>query len=305
MATAPSSSANLGPGFDALAVALSCHVTVMVGPSGKLIVRSLGEGSGFALDRTHLAAQVVQSVLGHDRFEVVVESSIPVARGLGSSAALAVAAAAAAGADDPLAVGTAVDGHPENAAASVVGGLVSAAVVHGRPVAARHPLDPALRFVVVVPERTLSTERARAALPPSLDLAAATFNLGRMGLLLAGLADSSLLSAAAFEDRLHQPYRSSLFPEAEAIMDALRQGGAVGACWSGAGPSLLAVCGVDQAPQVQHVAEEALAACSVPGAAVLLDADHRGLVVRSFADRPDTVYGAVERQDRRQARQTS
>ena len=295
VATAPSSSANLGPGFDSLAIALSCHVTVMVGPAESLTVRSFGEGSGFALDATHLAARIVTSVLGHDRFEVVVNSAIPVARGLGSSAALAVAAAGAAGADDPLAVGTDVDGHPENAAASVFGGLVSAAMVEDRPAVASHSLDPGLGFVVVVPEATLSTEKAREVLPQVLSYGDATFNLGRMGLLLAGLADRRQLRAAAFEDRLHQPHRSRLFPEADSIMAALRRAGAIGACWSGAGTSLLAVCDAERAPELRQLAEAELEARSLAGTAVVLDADHRGLVVETFEHRPGTVVPAALR----------
>ncbi len=99
-------------------------------------MHSEGEGSGLFDDASHLAARVGAEVLGHDRFNVTVRSQIPVARGLGSSAALAAAAAAAAGAEDPFAIAAAYDGHPENAAASVFGGLAAATVVDGRPVSA-------------------------------------------------------------------------------------------------------------------------------------------------------------------------
>ena len=126
-----------GPGFDTLAVALECYVSVEVEEAPSLRVRTEGEGAGLFDDASHLAARVVAEVWGHDRFAVTVRSQIPVARGLGSSAALAAAAAAAAGADDPFAVAAAYDGHPENAAASVFGGLVAATMVEGRPVSAR------------------------------------------------------------------------------------------------------------------------------------------------------------------------
>ena len=125
-ARAPASSANLGPGFDTLAVALECYVSVEVEPAPALRVHSEGEGAGLFDDASHLAARVVAEVLGHQRFSVSVRSQVPLARGLGSSAALAVAAAAAAGAEEPFAVAAAHDGHPENAAASVFGGLVAA-----------------------------------------------------------------------------------------------------------------------------------------------------------------------------------
>ena len=217
-ARAPASSANLGPGFDTLAVALDRYVSVEVEPAPSLRVHSEGEGSGLFDDASHLAARVVAEVLGHDRFAVTVRSQIPVARGLGSSAALAAAAAAAAGAEDPFAVAAAYDGHPENAAASVFGGLVAATMVEGRPVQAPLPLHDDLAFVAIVPDRNLATPEARHVLPETLTRADAVFNLGRMGLLLAGLADPGHLIPEATADRIHQPARTSLFPEAPRLL---------------------------------------------------------------------------------------
>ena len=120
-ARAPASSANLGPGFDVLAVALSAYVEVSVEPAPRLEVRATGYGADLPADATHLAARVAAHVTGHDRLAVEVVSDIPVGRGLGSSAALAVAAAAAAGAAEPFLYGVEIDGHPENAAASAFG----------------------------------------------------------------------------------------------------------------------------------------------------------------------------------------
>jgi homoserine kinase len=128
-ARAPASAANLGPGFDVVALALDLYVEVEIEPARRLLVRAEGEGADIAADATHLAARVAIDVAGHDRLAITVRSEIPVARGLGSSAALAAAAAAAAGSKDPLGVAARVDGHPENAAASVVGGLVAATLV--------------------------------------------------------------------------------------------------------------------------------------------------------------------------------
>ncbi|MDQ6947741.1 MAG: homoserine kinase, partial [Actinomycetota bacterium] len=213
-ARAPASSANLGPGFDALAIALALHVTVEVTKADELTVTAEGQGSDLPADAEHLAARVATAVAGHDRLAIRVHSDIPVGRGLGSSAALAVAAAVAAGAGDALERGSAADGHPENAAASTLGGLVTAATIGGRPVVRRLPLDPALRFVAVVPERELRTAEARAALAPTVTRADAVFNVGRLGLLIAGLADHRQLVAEAFEDRLHQAARTRLYPEA-------------------------------------------------------------------------------------------
>jgi homoserine kinase len=285
-ARAPASSANLGPGFDTLAVALDRYVSVEVEDAPSLRVHTAGEGSGLFDDASHLAARVVKGVLGHDRFAVSVRSQIPVARGLGSSAALAAAAAAAAGSEDPFSVATAYDGHPENAAASVYGGLVAATLVDGRPEHAALALSEELAFVVVIPERDLATPEARDVLPGSLTRADAVFNLGRMGLLVAGLADPAALVPAATDDRLHQPARTTLFPEAPALLDALVDAGAHAASWSGAGPTLIGIVGAGRVASVLAGAEAALVAAGVPGRALELHADRQGIVYGDEADVP-------------------
>jgi homoserine kinase len=277
-ARAPASSANLGPGFDTLAVALDRYVSVEVEPADILEVRSEGEGAGLFDDASHLAARVAADVLGHDRVSVTVRSQIPLARGLGSSAALAAAAAAAAGADDPFAVAATYDGHPENAAASAFGGLVAATSVDSQPVYARLPLSDELVFVALVPERDLATPEARGVLPETLSRADAVFNLGRMGLLLAGLGDPSVLVPAATGDRIHQPARTVLFPEAPALLRALVSSGARAASWSGAGPTLLGIATADVADAVRAGGKAALDAQGVPGRVMVLQADRRGIV---------------------------
>jgi homoserine kinase len=278
-ARVPASSANLGPGFDVLALALDLYVEVEVEPAARLTVRASGEGSDLAADATHLAASVAIDVAGHDHLAITVRSDIPVARGLGSSAALAVAAAAAAGAGDPLAVAARVDGHPENAAASMVGGLVAATTVKGAVRAVRMPLDIGLVFVALIPERSLATSRARQALPQQVSRADATFNLGRLSLLLAGLADRSLLIREATEDRLHQDYRSPMFPEAPQLLTRLVAEGALASCWSGAGPTLLGLCDGENGEKVRAGAQAAMAEIGVPGRAVVLRPDLEGLVI--------------------------
>jgi homoserine kinase len=249
-------------------------------------VHSEGEGSGLFDDASHLAERVAAEVLGHDRFSVTVRSQVPVARGLGSSAALAAAAAAAAGAEDPYAIATAYDGHPENAAASVFGGLVVATMVGGRPVHAALPLSDQLAFVVIIPERNLATPETRGVLPETLTLGDTVFNLGRMGLLLAGLADPASLVADATDDRIHQPARTALFPEAPALLRALVDAGALAASWSGAGPTLIGMVHRGSAATVCAGALAALEASGVPGRALALQADRRGIVYGDEAEVP-------------------
>jgi homoserine kinase len=283
-ARAPASSANLGPGFDALAVALDCYVSVEIEEAPALLVRTEGEGAGLFDDASHLAARVAAGVLGHDHFAVTVRSQIPVARGLGSSAALAAAAAAAAGAEDPFAVAASYDGHPENAAASVFGGLVAASTVGALPVHAPLALSDVLAFVVVIPERDLATPAARGVLPEKVPMTDVVFNLGHMGLLVAGLADPDVLVPEAMEDRIHQPARTTLFPEAPELLRALVDAGALAASWSGAGPTLIGVVRAGTAAAVRAGAEDALAAARLAGRVLVLQADRRGLVYGDEAE---------------------
>ena len=221
---------------------------------------------------------------------MTVRSQIPVARGLGSSAALAAAAAAAAGADDPFAVAAAYDGHPENAAASVFGGLVAATTVEGRAVQSALPLSEELAFVVIIPDRDLATPEARGVLPETLSRADAVFNLGRMGLLVAGLADPAALVPAATGDRIHQPARTALFPESAALLAALVDAGALAASWSGAGPSLIGIVRASSLTTVRAAAEVAFGRSGVPGRVVGLRADRKGLV---FGDEAEVTLVAA------------
>ena len=280
-ARVPASSANLGPGFDALAVALTLYVEVTVEEADSFSITSEGCGAGLYDDERHLGARVAAAVLGHHNFSLHVTSSIPVSRGLGSSAALALAAAAAARASNPLAVAAEVDGHAENAAASMLGGLVMASSGGTRGVVARSmALDEAWRFVVVIPEQELATADARRVLPTSVPFADAVRNVQSLGLLLAGLADHRAFVEGSMEDRLHQPYRSPLLSFATPLLDALVEGGADGSCWSGAGSTMLALATASRAATVADAAREFLRAHGVAGTVHVLESDRSGLVTR-------------------------
>jgi homoserine kinase len=280
-ARVPASSANLGPGFDTLAVALALYLEVSIEPADALEVSSEGCGAGQFDDERNLAARVALEVLGHSKLRIHVKSDIPLSRGLGSSAALAVAAAAAAGAADPLAVAARIDGHAENAGASLLGGLVVAGHGDGGEVVARSlPLDGAWRFVVVIPEEELSTADARRVLPSQVSFSDATRNLSSLGLLIAGLGDHRRFVSSAMDDTLHQPYRMGLLGFAEPLLRALRDAGAAASCWSGAGSTMLGLVTEGSGPGVVEAAQGFLARQGVAGHVLMLEADRIGLVTR-------------------------
>jgi homoserine kinase len=140
-------------------------------------------------------------------------------------------------------------------------------------------LDPALAFVVLVPSRPLPTHRARQALPAQVPHADAAFNLGRLALLIAGMADRRVLSHEATDDRIHQQARQPLFPESSHLLAGLLEEGALAACWSGAGPTLLGICDAADAAHVRDAGDRLMRQSGVPGRALLLEADREGLVV--------------------------
>ena len=278
IARVPASSANLGPGFDALAVALTRYIEVSVTPAEDFTISSSGYGAGLFDDERHLGAQVAAQVLGHRHFAIHVNSEIPLSRGLGSSAALALAAAAATGSSSALSIACAVDGHAENAAASMYGGLVVATVdAHGEVVTRALELDPGWRFVAVVPDEELATAAARGVLPAQVAFGDAVANVGAVAMLIAGLARREQFVAASMEDRLHQPYRTALLPFAAPLLGRLRDAGAAGSCWSGAGSTMLALCDEETSGVVASAAREFLVERSLPGVVWELDADRRGL----------------------------
>jgi homoserine kinase len=281
-ARVPASSANLGPGFDTLGLALSLYTEVTIRAADEFQITATGEGSHYQLNANHFAARLAQQVIGHDRFAIHIESEIPMTRGLGSSAAMAVAAVAAAGHDDPFSFTAKLEGHADNAAAAVLGGFVTGAMVDGVGVGRRLSLDPALRFVVVIPDRRLRTADARRVLPKAVSRNDAVFQLGRMGQLIAGFADHRVLTPAATMDRLHQRQRGKLFPPARKIMAAMLEVGALGACWSGAGPTLLGIGVQETIGEIRAAADVALQATKTPGRVVELAPDLTGLVVTTL-----------------------
>ncbi|MBT8211584.1 MAG: homoserine kinase [Acidimicrobiia bacterium] len=243
LASAPASAANLGPGFDVLALALEIRCSVKVAVADEWYVTEPGRDRVPQEDELVVkAARAVTSSPLH----VEINSSVPIGRGLGSSAALTTAtvAAAARALGDELELAelfsavTELEGHADNAAAAVYGGLVAS--VGGRPV--RLQVHPSLTIVVGVPEAKLSTGKARSVMPDGVGLDGLVGAVARTVALVAGMrdGDGSVLRLARGDD-VHEVARESLSPVSSRLIEAALDAGALHAAWSGAGPSALAV----------------------------------------------------------------
>jgi homoserine kinase len=255
----PASSANLGPGFDALAAALALHVEVEVVETGRFAVHT---ELSIARDRRNLCVRGFELLHPPDRFEFTIRSNVPLSGGLGTSAAAIVAGVVAADSlfelgADPLVTATRLEGHPDNVAAAIEGGFVVCA--DGR--AERVEPPPGLEAVLVVPHRAVRTAKARAALPAEVQMADAVFNVAHASLLVLGLARGDLdLIARGLHDRLHQPRRRHLYPASLALAERARDLGALGATISGAGPSVLFWCPFDATGAVARRLTDAVGA---------------------------------------------
>ena len=237
----PASTANLGPGFDAMAAALALALEVEVVETGSFAVHTELD---VPRDRANLVVRAFEALHPADDFQFRISSQIPMSGGLGSSAAAIVAGVVAADHifeldADLMAVATALEGHPDNVAAALRGGFV---VCQGERVH-RIPAPPGLEALLVVPDAAVRTEAARAALPTTVALPDAVFNVAAAATLTLGLSlgDPEMI-AAGLVDRLHQPARAHLFPRSAALLSRAAELGALGATISGAGPTVLVWC---------------------------------------------------------------
>jgi homoserine kinase len=234
----PGSSANLGPGLDVLAAALNIHLDLEVVETGSFAVKT---DLKIPTDRSNLVVRAFERLHPADAFEFRISSQIPLAGGAGASGAAVVAGLMAADHIfeldvDVLALATELEGHPDNAAASLEGGFV---VCDGSK-ARRFDAPLGLEAIMVVPEDSVATTEARAALPESVPLADAVFNVARASTLMLGLLASDWeLIGAGLRDRLHQPRRAHLYPRSANLLERAPTLGALGATISGAGPSVL------------------------------------------------------------------
>ncbi len=246
----PASSANLGPGFDSFAAALDLWLELEVSEADEFVLWS---DLPLPADRTNLVVRAFERLHPADGLRFTLRSAIPISGGLGSSAAAIVAGLLAgsrfSGFDrDLLELATRVEGHPDNVAAALRGGVVICAD------AAAYRLDAPedLRAVMVIPRDGVATRRARAALPVSVPLQDAAFNTAHGALLMVGLATGRAeLVAHGLADRIHEPYRASLYPRSAELATRAAELGALGASISGAGPSVLFWVASERVPEVQ------------------------------------------------------
>lgn len=259
---APASSGNLGSGFDALGLALDLCNEFSAEPAEALAIENLGPGAELLPSGSdHLVYRAIQrayQATGHQPppLRLRCQARIPLSRGLGSSSS-AITAGLLLGnrlqgdpldLDELLDLATALEGHPDNVAACLLGGVQLSVVQQGRVLHCGVPVNLPLEAVLFVPDFQMDTRQARELLPRQVPLADAIFNLSRSALLVAALSQGRPdLLRTALEDRLHQPPRTVLFPAMPRLFEAALEAGALAACLSGAGSTILALATQRQA----------------------------------------------------------
>ena len=254
----PASTTNLGPGFDALGVALNLYNRIELDelPWNFTIIVE-GEGSdSISRDESNICVQAVKKVYGRVGRELSglwmkQRNHIPLARGLGSSSAALVGGLVGANLllgnplslDELVEMAVEMEGHPDNVVPALVGGFcISVMDESGKTIFARAPVVDRYKWVIVVPNFEVSTKSARKKLPKNVSLSDAVFNLQRVGMLMTSFAyGRDELFYEAMQDRLHQPYRADLMGPLEEVFAAARSAGALGVCISGAGPCILSL----------------------------------------------------------------
>ncbi|MFL5760663.1 MAG: homoserine kinase [Thermomicrobiales bacterium] len=291
---APASSANLGPGFDALALALDLWNEIAIEPAtGETRVVLAGNDAELLVDRENLSLTAMRFVASRYQRElppvtITVQADVPVARGLGSSAAAVVAGLFAA--NHLLALGLtdgelyahawSMEGHGDNVGAAVYGGAILAVPGIQEAIQLTNGDGLGLAAAVFIPKATGATWAARAALPGTIPFPDAAFNVATSSGLVAGLLTKNMAAiSAGMRDRLHEPYRSRLFPHLTPMAEAARNAGAVGACLSGAGPTILALARPEDASAICEALSGIAERLGVPGQAAVLNIAPTGVEV--------------------------
>ncbi len=294
--TVPASSANLGAGFDALGLALTLYNTVWMEEADGCHIESV-DGSDIPTDESNMiyqTAKLLYERCGHPfrGLHILQENHIPMTRGLGSSSACLVAGLLGANTllgsplsrVDLLDLAAQLEGHPDNVAPAMCGGLVTSVIEGGKVHSVSVPVSDRIRFAVFIPDFELKTSVARAALPETVSREDSVYNLSRAALMTASLFSGSLENLRfGVQDRLHQPYRFPMIAGAEQIFYLSYELGAYAVCISGAGPSILAIVDENDTDHFVTIAKQrlqqmglagwqvAMYACDPSGAAVAFE----------------------------------
>lgn len=292
----PGTTANCGPGFDTIGIACGIYneLELTILEDDRLIIEVFGEGSDhIPVDGKNVVWQAVSYLFQQAGVKIAgaklrMVNNIPLSRGLGSSAAAIVAGLTAANAAsgyhfskrDIFQMAARLEGHPDNVAPAVFGGVTVSVVTDGGVVETLPfiPVKP-FKMVVAVPDFYLATKVARTALPDTVPLTDAVFNVGRSALLVGALCQGRLdLLQVALGDKLHQPYRSKLVPGMEDVFAAAGAAGALGTALSGAGPCLIAFA-EDNCEQIGGAMVAAFAKQAIDARYLILDIDVKGVQV--------------------------
>ena len=296
----PGTSANCGPGFDCLGLAVTIYneLELTLLEENRLVIESKGEGAeSIPTDDKNIVWKSAKMVLDRsgnsEKFKgaiIKMNNNVPMSRGLGSSAAAIVAGLVGANAivgspfnkHEILKFATEIEGHPDNVAPAIFGGFTVSVVDKGQVQTFSFLPKIKLKMIVAVPDFQLSTRIARQVLPKTVPLKDAIFNISRASMLIAALIQGkeNFLSNA-FEDSLHQPYRKSLVPGMNEVFEVAKKFGALGVALSGAGPCLIAFSAANKKIENDIATEmvQAFKKNDVKADALILDLDTQGAVV--------------------------
>ncbi|MBP2658705.1 MAG: Homoserine kinase [Firmicutes bacterium] len=291
----PGTTANCGPGFDTVGIACTIYseLELSLSDEGTLRIEIEGEGKGrIPTDRNNIIYQAVQAVLDkvgkpYQGIYLKLYNKIPLARGLGSSAAAIVGGLIAANQatgntltqEEIFSMATIIEGHPDNVAPAIFGGITISVMQGNQPVYLRFMPGKKLNMVVAIPEFNLSTHTARQVLPDTITMKDAVFNISRVALLIGALCKGEFHHLQyALEDKVHQPYRLQLIPGMQQVFDAAVAKGAYGAALSGAGPCLIAFT-ESNCDRIGMAMVQAFAKCDVKAEYITLSIDTEGAKV--------------------------
>lgn len=290
----PATTANCGAGFDCLGIACTMYNTFTFTIDSEKNISVIAQGEGSSMFKPHSSNLVIESFyavydqkkLPRPGIKLQMNNSVPLARGLGSSSSAIVAGIVAANYftgstltnDDLLNIATNLEGHPDNVAPALLGGIIVSYMRNSCAGAAKLPCPNKFKLVAVVPELKLETKLARSVLPEQVPRHDAIFNLSRAALFVSAISTGKLeMLSDALHDTLHQPYRSKLIPHMQQVFDAAISNGAYGAVISGAGSTLMAFCPLTaDCTKIGDAMQAVFAENSIPSKYHILDVDTQG-----------------------------